>query len=106
MGNLDSLQADQLPQALRQVFGRWHGRAVDENRNDANAAVKRSLDLDPNEVFGIVDAATVVSVDARNPLCANDGDERVADGHAFGQQLDKINAGRNAIDVKEDVLAT
>jgi hypothetical protein len=39
-------------------------------------------------------------------LSTLDGDERVADGHAFGQQLDKINAGRNAIDVKEDVLAT
>ena len=106
MRNFNALQANQLLQTLRQVFGLRQARAVDENWNDANAAAKRGLDLDPNEVMLVVDASPFVPVNARNPLRANHRDERIANGDAFGQKFDKIDAGRNAVYVKENILAT
>jgi len=91
--NFNALQANQLLQTLRQVFGLRQARAVDENWNDANAAAKRGLDLDPHEIMLIVDASPIVPVDARNPVRTDDSDERIANGDPFGQKFDKIDAG-------------
>ena len=59
--NLDGLPARELLQAVGQVRGLRHRGAVDEHGNDRNAALERRLDLDANEIVGILESAAVLT---------------------------------------------
>jgi len=100
------LPPGELLQAVRQVSGLRHCRAVDQDRNDRNIAFERRLDLDADEVARVVEAAPVLTVGARNPMLADDSQERVALSDAVGKDINKIEAGRNRVHVEKDVLAS
>ena len=90
-----------IASTLRQILAPWHGRAVDEEGNDANVALERRLDLDADEIVRIVDATPAVFVGARNPSLSDDSDEGVALADALGQNIEEIDAWRNIVDVKK-----
>ena len=104
--NLDGLPPGELLQAIRQVSGLRHCRAVDQDRNDGNIAFERRLDLDADEVARIVEAAPVLTVGARNPMLADDGQEHVALADALGKDINKIEAGRDRVHIEKDILAS
>src|SRR5580704_18925857 len=52
MGNIDPLSAGEFLEAVRQLLGPGHGRTVDKDRYDANAALKRRLNLYAHKVMG------------------------------------------------------
>jgi hypothetical protein len=104
MRNLDILPACEAPQALWQITGLRHQGAIDEDRDHANTALKRSLDLDSNKIIGVVDAPPIVLVRG-NPIPPDDRDERVASGDAFVQGIEPIDTGVDIVDIEKDVLA-
>src|SRR5271166_5913064 len=55
----------QLLEAVRQFLGPRHVRAVDEDRDDRNAALKRRLDFDAHEIVGVVETTPVILAGAR-----------------------------------------
>jgi hypothetical protein len=83
-----------------------HHRPVDKDRNDRNVALQRRLDLDADEVAGVVEAAAVLTVGARNPVLADNRQERVALADPVGEDVDEIAPGRDCVDVEKDVLAS
>ena len=100
------MPAGELLEALRQILGAGHSRAVDEDGNDADAPSERGLDLDAHEVARVVQATAIVRVGAREPMPADDGDKRVAPADALGKDIDEIEAGRDIVDVEEDALVS
>ena len=53
----ESLTADQPGQAGRQLSGTRHPRPINQDRDDADVARQRGLDLQANEVIGVIEAA-------------------------------------------------
>ena len=104
--DLDGLPAGELLQALGKLSGLWHRRPVDKNRYDRNVTLERRLDLDADEVVGVVEAAPVLLVGARNPALADDSQQRVAFADPVGEDVDEIAAGRDRVHVEKDVLVT
>jgi hypothetical protein len=105
MGNLGPLPARQTLQALRQFARLGHRRAINKDGNDANVALERSLNLDPDEIVRIVEPAQTVLVGAGNPVPSNDRDERITRADAIGQDIEPINSKVDVVDVEEDVFA-
>ena len=62
MRNLDGLPTDELRQAVRQIIGMRHRRAVDKHGNHRDVATEGGLDLDADKVVGIVEAAVVLEL--------------------------------------------
>jgi hypothetical protein len=56
------------------------------------------------KVLGIVEAAAVLRVGAQDPMLADHCKKRVALADALGKDVDEIAAGRDRIDIEEDVL--
>src|SRR5580693_3306252 len=106
MRNLDGLPAYQRLQAARQIVGLRQACSVDKDGDNPNAAFDGSLDLDSNEVVRIVETTSVVRICRRDPMFSDDGDERVALADPHRKRVDEINAGRDAVHVEKDVLAS
>src|SRR5271165_4855718 len=106
VGDLDPLPASEFVDACRQILALRQDRAVDQDGNHANAAIERGLDLNAHEVVRIVETAFLVRVGARQPSFSDDGDERVASADTLGKRVDEIEAGRDAVDIEKDVLAS
>ena len=66
---------------------------------------ERRLDLDAHKIMRVVETTPVVLIDGGNPILSDDGDERVAFADPLGQNFDEIEAGRDIVDVEEDVLS-
>ena len=105
MRDLYSLPARKLLESLRQVVGLRHHCAVDQHGNDRHVALERGFDFDAHEIVGIIKAAAIVLVRAREPIPADNRDQRIASANALCQHFDEIAAGRDVVDVDEDVLA-
>ncbi len=105
VGNLDGLPLRQGLQPVRQFLGTRHARAVHENRNDANVAFKRRLDLDAHEILGIVDASSLLVVADSQPLPADHRHQRIAGADALRQDTYEIEARLDIVDIEEDMIA-
>jgi hypothetical protein len=92
--NLGPLPPRETLQALGQFARFGHGRAVDEDGDDANVSFERGLDLDPDEIIWIVETAPPLGISGGNPLPSNDRDQRVARAHEI-----------DVVDIEEDVFA-
>jgi hypothetical protein len=68
---LERLPAHQLRQAGRQFLGTGHPGPVKEDRDHLDPARQGRLDLQPHEVFGIVEATLPVHIGDRQPLGAD-----------------------------------
>jgi len=75
--------------------------AVDKDWNDANVALKRRFDLDPDEIVRIVEPAQPVLVGGGNPVPSDDGNERVTSADAISQDIEPVNAKVDVVDVEE-----
>ena len=62
MRNLDGLPARQRLQATRQIVALRQACSVDKDGDNPNAAFDSSLDLDSNEVAGVVETTSVVRI--------------------------------------------
>jgi hypothetical protein len=78
-----------------------HRRAVDKDRNDRNIALERRLNLDANEIAGVIEAAPVLTVGAGNPVLPDHGNKRVAFANAVGKDVNEVKTGRDRVDVEK-----
>lgn len=72
---LDRLTSRQRLQAGRQVGGAGHAGPVHQDRDDADTAGQRGLDLQADEILGVVQAPPSVLVGDSQPPLADDRDE-------------------------------
>ena len=102
---LQRLTAGQPGQAVRQLVGRRHRGPIDQNRDDADVTRQGGLDLQPDEVIGVVEArrpCSSVIVSHWFPISAS---EDVAGSDRAGDHLDEVVAQLDRVDVLEDLPA-
>jgi hypothetical protein len=89
-----------------QVLGGRHHAALDQHGNDADVLVlQRGCHLDPEEVFGIVEAALVLSrIPDGQPLPADDGEQHGAGLELAPDELDEIHSRGDVVGVLEDAV--
>ncbi len=63
---LQRLPAVQLDQAVRQLVGIRHPRPIHQDRDHPNLARQGSLDLEPNEIIGVVKATPAMLIGDRS----------------------------------------
>jgi hypothetical protein len=102
---LQGLAAYQRGQAGRQLISPGHPRPVHQNWDDAYVAGQGSLDLQPHEVSGIVEAAPPMLVGDRQPLIADQRQQHIAGPDCSGDHLDEVVAQLDRVDVLEDLAA-
>jgi hypothetical protein len=106
VGNFDPLPASELLQAVRQILGPGHGRAVNEDWDDANVALERRLNLDAHKVMGMVQATLVPRVGARAPTRADYRDEGIASPDPLGEDINEIFSEFDIVDVEKNAFAS
>jgi hypothetical protein len=99
------LPACQRGEAGRQLVGVRHPRPFDQDRDDADVAGQRGLDLQAHEVVGVVQASLSVLVGDREPLLTDQRQEHVAGADRGGDLLDEVVAESDRVDVFEDLVA-
>jgi hypothetical protein len=71
-----------------ETFGQFlkprHFSPIDKDRNHANSAAQRRLDLDPNGIEGIIKATPIFCIGARKPASSDDRYQRVTSPHVIG----------------------
>jgi hypothetical protein len=95
---------DERGEVGRQLVRTRHPGVVDENRDYPNASFECSLDLQPDEVLWIVQAALAVLVLDRQPLWSDKREQDVAGGGCRSDPLDEIIARRDVVYVFEDPI--
>jgi hypothetical protein len=75
------------------------------DRDHLDPARQGRLDLQPHEVFGIVESTLPVHVGDRQPLGADQRQQHVTGSHRGGDHLDEVVAGLDRVDVLEDLAA-
>jgi hypothetical protein len=76
-------------EAWRQLRLARHARIVDEHRNDRDTPLEGTLELDPDRVGGIVDAAAAVP--AAQPVRTDQRDQDIALAQRVGDVLAEID---------------
>jgi hypothetical protein len=82
-----------------------HLGPLDQDRDEADVAVQRRLDLEPHEILGIIEAPPPVLVGDREPLPADQCEEHVTASHRIGDHLDEVVARLDGVDVLEDLCS-
>jgi hypothetical protein len=98
--------AGELLQAIGQVLGPGHGRAVDEDRDARMPPLERRLNLDAHKVMGILETTLVPSVGAGGPTRADHCDEGVALTDALRQDVNEIFSKFDVVDVEKKAFAS
>jgi hypothetical protein len=72
---LDRLSTGQGREARWQFLRRRHLGVVDENGNDSNViSIQGGLNLEPNEIFGVIEAFRSTGIGDREPLGPDQGE--------------------------------
>src|SRR5688500_20242284 len=92
------LPVDQRRKRCRQVFLLRHRRALDEHRYNRDAAAQSGLDLQTNEVAGIVESAGTVGSAQRRPSWSDHDEHRGGLSQRGLQYLDEVGARVEGLD--------
>ena len=101
MRDFDSLSLRKTLQLFRQFFRARHFRAIDENRNHANAALQRGCDFNTDKILGVVEPPRSRFIDNARPMPTNYRHQGVAVPNSFGKDGLKIEAGLNVVDIEK-----
>ena len=103
---LSPLAQGQFFEAIGKLIGLRNPRAFQKDRNDADAALQRGLNLDAHEVSGTVQASIAVLVTRIEPAKTNNRKEHVTLGDFLVDCFDEVGAKRNGVDVhKQEIFA-
>jgi hypothetical protein len=91
-------------QALRQVIGRRHLGAANQDGDDPLVLIQPSLDLQPYEVTRIIEAPGAVRIRCGQPTAADDRQQDVALGDTVIQDLNEVESGLDAVHVEEQPI--
>src|SRR5437660_1619919 len=82
-----------------------HARPVNQNWNDTDVPLERGRDFDRHEIIRIVEPASAALILRVQPIRSNDDEKSVARSHLVVQVCRKIDAGRNVVDIHENLVA-
>lgn|GEM_PF-3873769 len=82
----------------------WHHGTTDEYRYDTDLTFQCSAGFQPDEVVGIIEAATPSRIGDRGPFIADDDDQDPARTDRLLDRLDKVEAWLDALDIHEYLL--
>ena len=86
----ESLTAGQAGQACRHLLGVGHPRPINQDWDDADVACQGGLDLQPDEVVGVIKAAPPIRIGDRQPLITNQSQQHIAISDRTGDHLDEV----------------
>ena len=79
---------------------------LEEDRNDQDAALQRSSNLDAHEIIGVLQASIAFLIPRFEPTRTNDREEYVTLSDLFTKHFSKVGAKRDGIDVhKQEIVA-
>ncbi len=97
-----ALRIGEVPDALGQVGGIRHRRAVEQHRQHGNVALECGLELDPDRI-GLVHDAELAARLRAEPFLADHGDQHVARLQRVVDLLAEIDPERDVVDIDEQV---
>lgn len=106
VAELDRLSTGQWTERLRKVVQVGHDRAFDQDGQHEHLAAQRRLDLEPNEVPGIVEPAPALIVARVEPLAPDHDDEDLARVDGASEGFDEILAAFQNVDVAKDACGS
>ena len=92
MPNVKSIAQGQFFEVIGKLIGLRNPRAFQKDRNDADAALQRGLNLDAHEVSGVVQASIAVPVTRIEPAWTNNRKEHVTLGDFLVDRFDEVGA--------------
>lgn len=98
------MTADQLRQAGWQLIGPWHGRTLDQDRDDPDPAFQGCLDLETNNIIGVVEPAPAIAVCDGQPALSDQHQQHVTGPDRVADDLREVVARFDRVDVLEDLL--
>jgi hypothetical protein len=96
--------AGQTGQAIRQILAGWHGRALDQDRDNPNATGQCCLNLQPDDVIGIIQPAAAAPVGRDQPGRADDRQQHPAGCHRAEDLLSEIHAELDRVHIDENLV--
>jgi hypothetical protein len=102
---LKCLAAGQRGQACGQFVGTGHSGPFHQDGDNADITCQGRLDLDPDEVVGVVEASLSVPAGGREPPVADQRQQYLAGFDRGGDRLNDVVAQFNRVDVLEDLVS-
>lgn len=94
----------QVGQALRQVLSARHDRALCQDRDDAHVAGEGSLDLQPDDIVGIIQPPAASVIGCGQPARPDDRQHYLARIHRAEDRLGEIGAWLDRGHIDEDLV--
>ena len=98
----ERLALDERLQIGREISRLRHRRAMHQHRDDEHVAGKPGGDLGADEILGFVDPPQARRRARAEPLRSNDHQQHTARSDRSMQDVDKVLAGFDVVDVHED----
>jgi hypothetical protein len=102
---LQRLPAHQLDEAVRQLIGMRHLRAIHQDGDHPDVARQGSFDLQPNEIIGVVKTTPPMLIIDGQPLVTDERQQDVTGADRSGDYLNKVIAQLDRVDILEDLPA-
>ncbi len=106
LADLHRLAARERLERIRQFARLRHVCPIDQNRDDTNVAGKRRCNFDDHEVVRIIQPPPAALIFCFQPAGTNNHQNNVARSDLAVQMRYEINAGRNVVDVHENIFAS
>jgi hypothetical protein len=87
---LKGLTTHQPGQAGWQLVRPWQPRALNQDRDDPNVALKSSFDLEAHKIIWICEPASPILVSDRQPLITDERQQHVAGPDRVGDDLGEV----------------
>ncbi len=100
---LQGLTVHELGQAGWDVVEAGHLGPVHQDGDDPDVASQGGLDLEADEVAGVVEPASSLGVGGVDPPVADEGQQHVTGAHGVGEHLDEVVARFDGVHVLEDL---
>ena len=105
MTHLEGVACHQLSKVIREFIGSRNAGALEKNGNDGYVSRQCRGDLNADEVARIIEATLAGVVLRVEPARSNQGQQHIALGNLFLQDLGKLCSKRNGINVHEQKVS-
>jgi hypothetical protein len=102
--HIKRLTAAELDEAGRELLAARHGRALDEDRDDADVPLQGGFNLATDEVVRVVEAPPAAIINTY-PAWAYHDEHYVAGRNGTADNFHEIVTRRYGVDIPDDVLA-
>jgi hypothetical protein len=106
MAELERLPASQGPQTRRQIIGLRQAGAINQYRHYPDVSLQRRLDLDTDEIIGIVKSPFAPAIGYGRPISSDKGEKDNAPGDGLYNCLSKVDADSDGVNVHKDAVLT